>query len=215
MVEESGLRVVRCGGNKISFRPPIISKDGRFLVCASGDSVKVFSTSTEECLHVLQGHTDQVTGVALNPANHLQVYSCSADGTVRLWDFIDGILIKIFTIGYPIFSLYVSEKHVGVIFIIIPMASNKHDESCQLVAVHLPKVPEQEVEARELSAVLCKISTNPGSTAVGQGAMHLLSGGLESVLVQWHCEEVNKKDFLPRLGGPISHICVSPDGTDV
>lgn len=25
----------------------------------------------------------------------LQAYSCSADGTVRLWDFTDGILIKV------------------------------------------------------------------------------------------------------------------------
>uniref|UniRef100_A0A8B9K532 WD repeat domain 75 n=1 Tax=Astyanax mexicanus TaxID=7994 RepID=A0A8B9K532_ASTMX len=261
----------------------------RFLICGSGDSVKVFSTSTEECVHVLEGHTDQVTGVALNPANHLQVYSCSADGTVRLWDFIDGILIKTFIFGYPILSLYVSEKHAG---------------NFQLLALHLPKVPDQEVEAKDMFAVLCDISPNPGSTAFGQGGeyiasalglrlnvyffrkqktyrfslkatdkkgaknaftcvachpkddciatghedgkirlwrnfnqkkeytystqhwhhnavsslcftpegMHLLSGGVESVLVQWHCEEVNKKDFLPRLGGAISHIAVSSDG---
>lgn len=42
--------------------------------------------------------------------------------------------------------------------------------------------------------------------------MHLLSGGVESVLVQWHCAEINKKDFLPRLGGAITHISVSADG---
>lgn len=42
--------------------------------------------------------------------------------------------------------------------------------------------------------------------------MHLLSGGVESVLVQWHCSEVSKKDLLPRLGGAISHISVSADG---
>uniref|UniRef100_A0AAR2JID9 WD repeat-containing protein 75 second beta-propeller domain-containing protein n=1 Tax=Pygocentrus nattereri TaxID=42514 RepID=A0AAR2JID9_PYGNA len=253
-----------------------------FLLCASGDLVKVFSTSTEECVHVLEGHTGQVTGVILNPTNHLQVYSCSADGTIRLWDFIDGILIK---------------TQVSKSVFVSP-------ENFQLVALHLPKVPEQEVEAREMSAVLCNISSNPGSTAMGRGGeyvasvmgrqltvyffkklktyrfslkatdkkgaknaftcvachpkddciatghedgkirlwrnfnqkkeytystqhwhhdavgtlcfttegMHLLSGGVESVLVQWHCEEVNKKDFLPRLGGAISHICVSPDG---
>ncbi|XP_007253300.3 WD repeat-containing protein 75 [Astyanax mexicanus] len=304
MVEQSGVRVVRCGGNKINFRAPIITKDCRFLICGSGDSVKVFSTSTEECVHVLEGHTDQVTGVALNPANHLQVYSCSADGTVRLWDFIDGILIKTFIFGYPILSLYVSEKHAGVIFVIVAMENQNKGENFQLLALHLPKVPDQEVEAKDMFAVLCDISPNPGSTAFGQGGeyiasalglrlnvyffrkqktyrfslkatdkkgaknaftcvachpkddciatghedgkirlwrnfnqkkeytystqhwhhnavsslcftpegMHLLSGGVESVLVQWHCEEVNKKDFLPRLGGAISHIAVSSDG---
>lgn len=112
----------------------VMSHGCRFVLCASGDSVKVYSTRTEEWLHSLQGHTNQVTGIAFNPANHLQVcvlylslemglfwlsyfipyinnrddslikcflliplqvYSCSADGTVKLWDFIDGILIKV------------------------------------------------------------------------------------------------------------------------
>ena len=45
----------------------------RLLLCASGDSVKVFSTSTAECIHDLQGHSKLVTGVVLNPLNHLQV----------------------------------------------------------------------------------------------------------------------------------------------
>lgn len=47
----------------------------RFLLCASGEAVKVFSTSTEECIHELRGHTGQVTGVLLRPSNHLQVQS--------------------------------------------------------------------------------------------------------------------------------------------
>uniref|UniRef100_A0A4W4HH52 WD repeat-containing protein 75 second beta-propeller domain-containing protein n=1 Tax=Electrophorus electricus TaxID=8005 RepID=A0A4W4HH52_ELEEL len=279
MVEQTDIRVVRCGGSKICFSTPILTNDSRFLICASGDSVKVFSTRTEECVHVLHGHANQVTGVALNPANHLQVYSCSLDGTVRLWDFIDGILIK-----------------VGLCL----CACAEH---FQLVAVRLPSALEQELEARELSAVLSDVSPVPACTAFGQGVspaplalsaepqfsclifvcfrfklkatdkkgarnaftcvachpkddciatghqdgkirlwrnfnqkkeytystqhwhhnavsalcfspegMHLLSGGVESVLVQWHCKEVNKKNFLPRLGGAIAHICVSPDG---
>lgn len=47
----------------------------RFLLCASGEAVKVFSTSTEECIHELRGHTGLVTGVLLRPSNHLQVQS--------------------------------------------------------------------------------------------------------------------------------------------
>lgn len=37
--------------------------------------MKVFSTSTEECIHNLRGHTDLVTGVLIKPSNHLQVRS--------------------------------------------------------------------------------------------------------------------------------------------
>uniref|UniRef100_A0A8C1YD21 WD repeat domain 75 n=1 Tax=Cyprinus carpio TaxID=7962 RepID=A0A8C1YD21_CYPCA len=173
MVEESDVRVVRFGGSKINLRPPIISTDSRFVLCTSGDSVKVYSTRTEEWLHSLQGHTNQVTGIALNPANHLQVYSCSADGTVKLWDFIDGILIKTFIIGYPLFAIYVSEKHEGIVFLHIAMDTDSKKEGFQLVAVHLPKSAEQEVEAKELSAVSSHISPNPSCTAFGREGQYI------------------------------------------
>ncbi|XP_055734941.1 WD repeat-containing protein 75-like isoform X3 [Salvelinus fontinalis] len=305
MVEHAEIRMVHCGGTKINFREPVITNDSRFLLCAAGESVNVYSTSTEEYVHDLQGHTDLVTGVVLNPSNHLQVYSCSADGTVRLWDFTDGILIKTFIIGYPIYSIYVSEKHGGVVFVVVPMANYKSSELFQLVAVNLPRSGDQEVEARELSAVLCDVSPHPGAASFGRegeyiaavkglqlevfffkkqksyrfslkswmkkgaknaftcvschpkedciatghadgkirmwrnfnqkkeytystlhwhhGAVNtlcftpegtnLLSGGIESVLVQWHYTQENQKDFLPRLGAAITHIAVSPDGS--
>uniref|UniRef100_A0A8C2AGR8 WD repeat domain 75 n=1 Tax=Cyprinus carpio TaxID=7962 RepID=A0A8C2AGR8_CYPCA len=276
MVETSDIRVVRCGGSKVNLTPPIISNDSRFVLCASGDLVKVYSTRTEEWLHSLQGHTNQVTGITLNPANHLQVYSCSVDGTVKLWDFIDGILIKTFVIGCPLFAIYVSEKHTGVLFLHVSMATDSKNECFQLVSVHLPKSAEQEVEAKEMSAVSSHISKNPSCTAFGRGGeyiafarhlqlnvyffrkqktysffcvygkirlwrnfihkkeytystqhwhhnavntlcftpegTHLLSGGIESVLVQWQYGADNRKEFLPRLGGSILHISASSDG---
>ncbi|XP_070693952.1 WD repeat-containing protein 75 [Pempheris klunzingeri] len=304
MVEHGDIRVVHRGGSKINSREPVITSDSRFLLCASGECVKVFSTDTEECIHDLRGHTDLVTGVLLRPSNHLQAYSCSADGTVRLWDYTDGILIKTHVIGYPIYSIYASANHEGVIFIVTPMLSDKRSELFQLVAVHLPQSGDQLVETRELSAVLSGVSANPAATAFGRGgeyivsakgvqlhvyffkkqkayrfflkednkkggkntfmcvACHpkddciatghedgkirlwrnfshnkeytystlhwhhsavsslcftpegtnLLSGGVESVLVQWRYNQESQRDFLPRLGAAITHITVSPDG---
>ncbi|KAF3842666.1 hypothetical protein F7725_001515, partial [Dissostichus mawsoni] len=286
MVGHGDIRVVHRGGSKINSRQPVITQDSRFLLCASGECVKVFSTSTEECVHDLRGHTDAVTGVLLKPSNHLQVYSCSADGTVRLWDFTEGIHIKTYVIGYPVYSIYASAHHEGVIFVVF-----------QLVAVHLPQSGDQLVEALELSAVLSDVSSNPAAIGFGKGlkvciwrssssrsrshtgfpskdnkkggkntfmcvACHqkedciatghedgkirlwrnfnhkkeytystlhwhhsavsslcftpegtnLLSGGLESVLVQWRYNQESQRDFLPRLGSAITHIAVSPDG---
>uniref|UniRef100_A0A671T4V9 WD repeat-containing protein 75-like n=1 Tax=Sinocyclocheilus anshuiensis TaxID=1608454 RepID=A0A671T4V9_9TELE len=268
---------------------------GLFVLCASGDLVKVYSTRTEEWLHSLQGHTNQVTGIALNPANHLQVYSCSADGTVKLWDFIDGILIKVQLV----------QVHETVeMFLSFGLCVSACPECFQLVAVHPPKSAEQEVEAKEMSVVSSHISSNPSCTAFGRGGeyiafarrlqlnvyffrkqktcsfslkatdkkgaknaftciachptddciatghedgkirlwrnfihkkeytystqhwhhnavntlcftpegTHLLSGGIESVLVQWQYGAGNRKEFLPRLGGSILHISASSDG---
>uniref|UniRef100_A0A669C0L2 WD repeat domain 75 n=1 Tax=Oreochromis niloticus TaxID=8128 RepID=A0A669C0L2_ORENI len=296
MVEHGDIRVVHCGGSKLNFRDPVITHDSRFLLCASGEAVKVFSTSTEECIHELRGHTGLVTGVLLRPSNHLQVYSSSLDGTVRLWDFTDGILIKTCVIGYPIYSFYASAKHENI-FVFA--------ERFQLVAVHLPQSGDQLVEARELSAVLSGVNPNPAAIAFGRGgefiasvndlqlevyffkkqksyrfflkednkkggwntftcvACHpkddciatghedgkirlwrnfnhkkeytystlhwhhsavsslcftpegtnLLSGGVESVLIQWRYKQESERDFLPRLGAAITHITVSPDGS--
>ncbi|XP_033990388.1 WD repeat-containing protein 75 [Trematomus bernacchii] len=304
MVGHGDIRVVHRGGSKINSRQPVITQDSRFLLCASGECVKVFSTSTEECVHDLRGHTDAVTGVLLKPSNHLQVYSCSADGTVRLWDFTEGIHIKTYVIGYPVYSIYASAHHEGVIFVVTPMLNDKRSEVFQLVAVHLPQSGDQLVEALELSAVLSDVSSNPSAIGFGNGgefiasakglhlevfffkkqksyrfslkednkkggkntfmcvACHqkedciatghedgkirlwrnfnhkkeytystlhwhhsavsslcftpegtnLLSGGLESVLVQWRYNQESQRDFLPRLGSAITHIAVSPDG---
>lgn len=45
----------------------------RYLLCASGDFVKVYSVNTEETLRLMGGHADLVTGIQLNPHNHMQV----------------------------------------------------------------------------------------------------------------------------------------------
>ncbi|XP_036401272.1 WD repeat-containing protein 75 [Megalops cyprinoides] len=211
MVEHSEIRVVRCGGSKINFREPLITLDSKFLLCASGDSVKVYSTSTEECIHILQGHTDLVTGIVLNPANHLQVYSCSLDGTVRLWDYTDGILIKTLSIGYKITALFLSKKHEGVLFVIIPMASDTDAEAFQLVAVHLPSSAGQEVEARELSSVLTDVSAMPRATSFGRGGDYIASAKGLQLSVYFFRKQKTFRFFLKatdKKGAKNSFTCV-------
>lgn len=245
-----------------------------------------------------------MTGVLLKPSNHLQVYSCSVDGTVNLWDFTDGVLIKTFVIGYPVYSIYASAKHEGVFFVVIPTKSDKRSEFFQLVAVHTSQSGDQQVEVQELSEVLGDVSSDPAAIHFGRGGEYiasvkglklevylfrkqkafrfylkegnkkggknaftcvschpkddciatghedgkirlwrnfnhskeytystlhwhhnavsslcftpegtnLLSGGIESVLVQWRYNQESERDFLPRLGAAITHITVSPDG---
>lgn len=49
------------------------------------------------------------------------------------------------------------------------------------------------------------------SLVVSEGTS-LLSGGRESVLVEWRDTMEKNKEFLPRLGATIEHISVSPAG---
>ncbi|KAJ8351527.1 hypothetical protein SKAU_G00230030 [Synaphobranchus kaupii] len=212
MVEQAEIRVVRCGGSKINYREAIITFDSKFLLCASGDSVKVYSTSTEECVHILEGHTDLVSGLAFNPANHLQVYSCSLDGTIRLWDYTDGILIKTLVIGYKILALYVEKKHEGVLFVIVPMASDTDSETFQLVAVHLPKSAGQEVEVRELSSVLTEVRPSPGATSFGRGGEYIATANGLQLSVYFFKKQRTYRFFLKasdKKGAKNAFTCVS------
>ncbi|CAG11246.1 unnamed protein product [Tetraodon nigroviridis] len=149
MGEHAGIRVVRRSGSKLNFRPPVITNDSKFLLCASGECVRVFSTSTEECIHSLRGHTDQVTGVLINPFNHLQAYSSSTDGTVKLWDFMDDILIKVSDSFWPCMATYTKHAVFSLIFSFFPrpMSSNTRFIPC----THLHTTKESSS-----SFLLCK-----------------------------------------------------------
>ncbi|KAH9518574.1 WD repeat-containing protein 75 [Bulinus truncatus] len=72
----------------------IFSHDSKFLICCCGNVIKVFNTRNGEFVHDLQGHMKTVTGVALNPSNVLQVFSCGQDGLLISWDYLDGVKLK-------------------------------------------------------------------------------------------------------------------------
>ncbi|XP_075464532.1 WD repeat-containing protein 75 [Ascaphus truei] len=172
MVAEGEIRVVRCGGSKINYRRAVFSADGKYLLCVSGDFVKVYSTATEECIHALPGHRGLVTGIELNPKNHLQLYSCSLDGTIKLWDFMDGILIKTFLVGCKLLALYVSAVEDSVC-VITPKNNDEASDTFQLVSVKLPKSTDQESEAKETSVIFKDISQSPKCTALGRDNEHV------------------------------------------
>ncbi|TKC37292.1 hypothetical protein EI555_000073, partial [Monodon monoceros] len=46
----------------------------------------------EECVHILHRHN----WIPAQPNNHLQLYTCSFDFKIKLWDYIDNILINTF-----------------------------------------------------------------------------------------------------------------------
>ncbi|TRZ23905.1 hypothetical protein HGM15179_003176 [Zosterops borbonicus] len=302
MVAPGALRVVRCGGSTLCGARAVFSADSKYLLCASGDFVKVYSVNTEETLRLMSGHADLVTGIQLNPHNHMQLYSSSLDGTIKLWDFMDGILIKTFTVGSKLLALYTLATAEDSVFVVIPKKGER--DTFQLVSVKLTKGAGQDLESKELLVVLDGVGASMKHIAFGrEGAyvvsvkgvnlqvyffkrkllnrfslstlktkggdnrfscvvchptedciatghadgkirlwrnfhhkkeytystLHwhhdivmdlafsmegtrLLSGGVESVLVQWHNESSCQKDFLPRLGSPIEYISMASDG---
>jgi len=65
------------------------------LVSASWDNtVRIWNTTTGECLSVLEGHNKGVASVAYNPHGS-QVVSAGEDGIVRIWDATTGECLQI------------------------------------------------------------------------------------------------------------------------
>uniref|UniRef100_S4RN03 WD repeat domain 75 n=1 Tax=Petromyzon marinus TaxID=7757 RepID=S4RN03_PETMA len=310
-----GVRVARSGGSRLVFRRPVFTNDGKYLLCASGDLIKVFNTATGETLHELTGHGHLVTGIQLNPNNYLQAYSSSEDGTIKLWDYMDGILIKTFLVHRPLLALYTCVTTPSHLYVFSTKETNSSGTAVpgrfQLLALTVPKSPKVEVEVTESDEVvetsgcseksvsrvslshsegedtssgrnmkasncyIWKSKTNTRSVkcmsnndslrgltslwlvhcrvinpAIRVGFLDLKlklkrnfwhkkeytfstyhwhsegvsdlaysaegtclhTGGPKAVLVQWrHCPEEHK-DFLPRLGAPISSVSTSPCG---
>lgn len=106
-----------------------------YYFLATGSSVKIHSRLTGEVVSTLsardpgsQGttqskrldvvHTAKITGIALHPLNQLQLITASLDGTVKVWDFLDGALLASYDVGFPVSHLAVHEG-LGSIFVAI------------------------------------------------------------------------------------------------
>lgn len=60
-------------GGQISRRQTIFSADGKLLCAPCGNNIRLYGASTSECVGTLEGHTDEVTCLALNPKDSSQV----------------------------------------------------------------------------------------------------------------------------------------------
>eukprot|EP00898_Chlorokybus_atmophyticus_P000531 jgi/Chlat1/1479/Chrsp12S02076 len=96
------------GGPIVSDRPVCFSPDGTRACCSSGSTLRVFSPVTGQTLHILHGHTQRVTSVALNPSNPTQAITSSLDGSLRVWDHTDGTQIRVIEVGLPVHHMVLS-----------------------------------------------------------------------------------------------------------
>ncbi|EIW69565.1 hypothetical protein TREMEDRAFT_71675 [Tremella mesenterica DSM 1558] len=87
--------------NDVSSVPPIWSKDGKFFHVVSGTSIHIHSYSAPHFPRlstlsstVRDGHQKPITALILSPINPFQLITASLDGTVKIWDWVEGRLVR-------------------------------------------------------------------------------------------------------------------------
>ncbi|KAF9923543.1 WD repeat-containing protein 75 [Linnemannia zychae] len=116
---------------RLSDYPVVFTSDSNYFFSCSGKSIRIISVETGQVVRILSnsveegGHSNTVTCVMLNPSNSLQLYSASLDGTIKLWDFNDAVLLKTFEIGTPITHFTMHESSPNDIYLVIRKKSNK------------------------------------------------------------------------------------------
>ncbi|KAG0242251.1 hypothetical protein BGX31_000413 [Mortierella sp. GBA43] len=116
---------------RLSDYPVVFTSDSNYFFSCNAKSIRVLSVETGQVVRVLSssaeegGHKDTVTSVMLNPRNLLQLYSASLDGTIKLWDFNDAVLLKTFEIGVPITHMVMHESIPGDVYLTTKKKSTK------------------------------------------------------------------------------------------
>jgi NET1-associated nuclear protein 1 (U3 small nucleolar RNA-associated protein 17) len=96
-----------------------------------GSAVKIYSVATGQVVSTLssltsqatsrftttRSHSDVITGVALHPENSFQLITSSLDGTIKIWDFLDAVLLQTIDLSQPIFRMCVHEKFPKYVFV--------------------------------------------------------------------------------------------------
>jgi NET1-associated nuclear protein 1 (U3 small nucleolar RNA-associated protein 17) len=122
-----------------------------YFFCVVGSTVRIYSANTGKVVSTLstssagssasrnsigEGHADTITSVVLNPENPFQLLTSSLDGCIKVWDFLDAVLLQTIDIGEPITYMCVHDRFKGHVF-----------------AAALTKTPKPGIKERELQII--------------------------------------------------------------
>ncbi|RUS16393.1 WD40-repeat-containing domain protein [Endogone sp. FLAS-F59071] len=123
-VQKATFFLNKVSGGFLSNYPVEFTKDSNYFFCCASTCIKIYSVATGEIVRTLSsspnegGHSNLVTCVMLNPKNALQLLSASLDGTVKLWDFNDSILLKTYQLGVPVTHMTIHASNPKFIYIV-------------------------------------------------------------------------------------------------
>ena len=110
----------------------------RYFFTVSGSSVQIYSTTTGQVVSTLSqpqsdsvntaknyALSDAIACAILSPHNPFQLITGSSDGCIRLWNFMDAILLRTLSIGKPIIHIAAHENYSDHVFVSVGRGTKK------------------------------------------------------------------------------------------
>ncbi|GAA5909791.1 hypothetical protein JCM8208_005460 [Rhodotorula glutinis] len=138
--------------------PVVFTPDGSYAFIASGAAVKVYSVASTQLMSTLSirpyssssssASTNEpaalrratVSAVLLSPSNPRQLVVAATDGKVRLWDYLDGALLRTLDLGAPILHATANPNLADHLFVALGTNSTLDAEaSVYLVSLRAAK----------------------------------------------------------------------------
>ncbi|KAF8323320.1 WD40 repeat-like protein [Clavulina sp. PMI_390] len=119
--------------------PPVFTKDAKYFFVASSASVKIYSVATTRVVSTLNpflsnaakntlSSSSTITGLLISPQNPFQLVTASDDGCIRIWDFLDAVLLRTIQTDITITRLASHHAHKDLIFV-VGKGGKKHSMS--------------------------------------------------------------------------------------
>ncbi|KAI0068107.1 WD40 repeat-like protein [Artomyces pyxidatus] len=103
-----------------------------------GSTVKIYSVATGHVVSTLsaspsdgaqgdttENHTGVITCMILNPHNAFQLITGSLDGHVKMWNFLDGVLLQTWDVGQAVHHVAAHEKLKDLMFVSVARPNKK------------------------------------------------------------------------------------------
>ncbi|GAA5991924.1 hypothetical protein JCM10908_002273 [Rhodotorula pacifica] len=110
--------------------PALFTPDAAYCFLASGAAVRIYSVLTTELVSTLSIPPSPsssssggllaratVTALLLSPSNPRQLVVASSDGKLRLWDYVEGRLVRTLEMGAPVVHATASDKLPDQVFV--------------------------------------------------------------------------------------------------
>lgn len=118
---------------RVSRLPVVFTRDADYFFAVSKTSVRIFSRTTGQVVSTLSSgpgsHFAAITAIMINPANPLQLLTASLDGRVKVWDFLDGILLSSFDLQLPISGMTAHASNPNTVYVLLKKFRHRDAET--------------------------------------------------------------------------------------